>query len=161
MGSSMSGYWRRFWTSPPLTLNGWVAFNLPTTVTAVGAGLLALIAGVHGFLWATTPAPPAVLAGWAALLVALCLVAAALLWGPTATVARSGWWLGSVVGLVYVVVYLVTRVVAVAGLGALTGRWDVAPANAVLLCAVLFLGLYATVLSGVNVARPQHQVWHD
>ncbi len=161
VGTVVSGCWRRFWSSPPLTLNGWVAFNVPTTVSAAGTGLLTLIAGVHAYLWATTPAAPAVFVGWAAGLIAACLVAAVLLWAPTAWVARLGWWLGSAAGAVYLGGYALTRAVALTGLAGLTGRWDVAPANGMLVCAVLFLTVYATVLSGINVARPQRQVWHD
>src|SRR5699024_7309431 len=131
VGMVVSGCWRRFWSSPPVTLNGWVAFNVPTTVSAAGTGLVTLVAGVHAYLWATTPATPAVFVGWAAGLIAACLVAAVLLWAPTASVARLGWWLGSGAGAVYLVGYGLTRVMAVSGLAGLTGRWDVAPANGV------------------------------
>lgn len=161
VSTSVTGRWRRFWSSPPLTLNGWVAFNLPTTVSAAGAALLLVIAGVHGYLWWSTPDPPAAFVGYLVLLCVACVFAAALMFAPRAEITGPAWCLGSVACLAFLVVYLSTRADVVAGLTGLTGRWDVAPGSALMGCAALFLLLHATVLSGVNVAHPQWQNWHD
>ncbi|OBJ72450.1 hypothetical protein [Mycobacterium sp. 1274756.6] len=161
MSISVTGYWRRFWSSPPLTLNGWVAFNLPTTVSALGVTLLLAITGIHGYLWWSTPTPPAVFTGYVVLLGAACLIAAVLMFAPRVEITEPAWFLGSAACLSFLAVYLGTRADPVAGLTQLTGRWDVAPGSALMACAALFLVLHATVLSGINVARPQWQNWHD
>ncbi|TDH49790.1 oxidoreductase [Mycobacterium eburneum] len=149
--------WRRLWSSPLLTLNGWMAFNLPRTVTAVGATLLLAIVALHGYLLATQPALPAYFVVYAAVLAAGCLVAAA----ATAWGRSGGWYLGSLVCLVFLGIYLISRFVALPALGALTGRWDVAAGTFAMAFAAAFIGLHATVLSGINVAYPQRQNWRD
>ena len=47
--------WRRLLSSPVLTLNGWVAFNLPRTVTALGGALLTGLVAVHLYVLITEP----------------------------------------------------------------------------------------------------------
>jgi hypothetical protein len=162
VGTLVNRRWQRLWSSPLLTLNGWVAFNLPRTVTAMGATLLLGIVAVHGYVLATQPGLPVYFVVYAGVLAAGCVAATAgAALGMSAAVAQAGWYLGSLVCLVFLVIYLGSRVVSLPGLVALTGRWDVAPATFAMAFAGGFLGLHATVLSGINVASPQRQGWHD
>jgi hypothetical protein len=142
-----------------LTLNGWVAFDLPRTVTALGAALLTGIVAVHVYVLATKSALPAYFVIYSAALISGCLLAA------TAIIAGSqrqgGWSVGSFVCIAFLGVYLVSRVTSLPGLEALTGRWDVAPGTLAMALAAGFVAVHTTVLSGINVAYPHRQGWRD
>lgn len=149
-------------SAPVFTLNGWVAFNLPRTVTALGGSLLAGLAAVHAYVVMTEPAMPGYFVVYAALLMICCLVAgAAMTFAPKPHVPQAGWYFGSVVCLAFLAVYLASRWVTLPGLEALTGRWDVVPGTFAVAFAPAFIAVHTTVLSGINVAYPQRQQWYD
>lgn len=153
---------RRIFSLPVLTLNGWVAFNLPRTVTALGGSLLLGLAAVHGYVWATAPGLPVYFVVYSTVLIAACLAAAgALVSGFKAGVPQAGWYFGSLACLAFLTVYLVGRWVTLPGLEALTGRWDFAPGTLAMACAAGFIAVHTTVLSGINVAYPQRRDWRD
>ncbi|MGD1253211.1 oxidoreductase [Mycobacterium seoulense] len=154
--------WRSVMTAPVLTLNGWVAFNMPRAVTALGGSLLAGLVAVHLYLVTTQPGVPAYFAGYVALLTICCLAAAAaMMLARKPRVPEAGWYLGSLVCLTFLAGYLVSRWVTLPGLEALTGRWDLAPGTFALMFAAGFVAVHTTVLSGINVAYPQRQQWYD
>lgn len=157
--------WRGVLSSPPLTLNGWVAFDLPRVVTALGASLLTGLVAVHAYVLVTQPDLPGYFAVYAAVLTAGCLAAAgAMVSGSTRLKLigpQLGWYLGSLVCTAFLVIYLASRFVGLPGLGALTDRWDVAPGTLAMALAAGFVAVHTTVLSGINVAYPQRQHWHD
>ncbi|OBG59175.1 oxidoreductase [Mycobacterium sp. E3339] len=154
--------WRSIWSSPVLTLDGWVAFNLPRTVTALGASLLVGLLAVHAYVFATEPGTPGYFAVYAALLAICCLTAAAAMaFALKPQVPQAGWYLGSLTCLAFLAIYLVSRWFRLPGLEALTGRWDLAPGTLALACAAGFIAVHTTVLSGINVAYPQRQQWYD
>jgi hypothetical protein len=154
--------WRRLLSSPVLTLNGWVAFNLPRAVTALGGGLLTGLVAVHVYLLATEPGLPRYFAIYVLVLAAGCLTAAgAMVVGIKPAVPQAGWYLGSLVCSAYLAVYLVTRWVSLPGLGTMTARWDFAPGTLGMACAAAFIAVHTTVLSGINVAYPRSQQWYD
>lgn len=154
--------WHKLLSSPPLTLNGYVAFDLPRAVTGLGASLLMGLVAVHAYVVATRPdLPPYFLVYVAALLIACLGAVAAMAFGLKPLVPRVGWYFGSFVCTVFLVIYLVSRFVSLPGLVALTGRWDLAPGTLAMAFAGGFLAVHTTVLSGVNVAYPQRQNWRD
>jgi len=154
--------WRSVLSSPVLTLNGYVAFALPRTVTALGVSLLLGLGAVHAYIWATRPALPQYFLVYSAALVAGCVIAAgAMAWGVNPRAPRIGWHLGSATCLAFLVAYLVTRAVGLPGLDTLTGRWDLAPGTFGMAFAAGFVVVHTTVLSGINVAYPQQRHWHD
>lgn len=154
--------WQSIWSTPVLTLNGWVAFNLPRTVTALGGALLGGLVAVHAYVFATLSPAPWYFAVYAALLVIGGLSAlTAMVFAVRPLVSQAGWYLGSVVCMTFIVIYLVSRWVPLSGLEALTGRWDFAPGTFAMALAVGFLAVHTTVLSGINVAYPQRQQWYD
>jgi hypothetical protein len=160
--TSSIGPWRRMWSSPLFTLNGWVAFNLPKTVTVLGEALLLGIVAVHVYVAVTQPSLPTYFMVYAAVLSAGCVVAAAVTArGAKPGTAQRGWYLGSIVCLGFLAVYLGSRMVSLPGLQTLTGRWDLAPGTVAMALAAGFIGVHATVLSGINVAYPQRQGWLD
>ncbi|ORB76340.1 oxidoreductase [Mycobacterium scrofulaceum] len=154
--------WRRIMSSPLLTLNGWVAFNVPRAVTAVGISLLMGLVAVHVYVVLTEPDPPLYLIVYTAVLAIACMIAVgAMVFAPNPAVPQSGWYCGSLVCLAFLGVYLVTRWVSLPGLEALTGRWDFAPGTLAMAFAAAFPAVHTTVLSGINVAYPQRRQWPD
>lgn len=154
--------WRGVLSSPALTLNGYVAFALPRTVTALGMSLLLGLGAVHVYLWATRPALPNYFLVYSAVLIVGCLTAtSAMAWGVNPRVPQLGWYLGSSICLAFLVVYLASRVVGLPGLDTLTGRWDLVPGTFAMVFAAGFVAVHTTVLSGINVAYPQQRHWYD
>jgi hypothetical protein len=145
-----------------LTLNGYVAFNLPRLVTALGSVLLLVLIGVHVYVVMTTTAPPPYFVLYAAALITGCvltIVAIASAFRPA--LPRHGWQLGSLICASYAGLYLATRALSLPALAGLTGRWDFAPGSLALATAVGFIGLHMSVLLGINVAYPQRRDWRD
>jgi hypothetical protein len=154
--------WRRLLSSPVLTLNGWVAFNLPRTVTALGGALLTALVAVHIYVLTVQRDLPPYFGAYVLVLTAACLVASsAMLVGANPNLPRVGWYLGSLVCSAFLAVYLVTRWVRLPGLATVTARWDFAPGTLGMVCAAAFIVVHTTVLSGINVAYPQRQQWYD
>lgn len=148
--------WHRVISSRLLSLHGYVAFNLPRLVTALGAALLMGLVGFHVYLLSTAPDLPRYFVVYVAALTLGCVAAAA---GMSFSV--TSWYLGSAVCTIFLGIYLVSRFVGLPGLVTLTGRWDVAPGTFAMACAAGFLAVHTTVLSGINVAYPQQRNWHD
>lgn len=158
--------WRKAWqaifSSPVLTLNGYVAFDLPRTVTGLGASLLMGLAAVHVYVLATGPGLPVYFLVYAAVLIAACLSAAgAMMLAFKPRVPQLGWYFGSLVCTVFLLIYLGSRVAGLPGLVGLTGRWDLAPGTLAMAFAAGFIAVHTTVLSGINVAYPRRRNWHD
>lgn len=154
--------WRSIVTSPLLTLDGWVAFNLPRTVTALGGSLLVGLAAMHAYVLIRAPAVPVYFVVCSALLAIGCLTAAAaMVFALKPHVPQAGWYFGSMVCLAFLAVYLASRWVSLAGLEGLTGRWDLSPGTFAMAFAAGFIAVHTTVLSGINVAYPQRQQWYD
>ncbi|ETB30871.1 oxidoreductase [Mycobacterium avium subsp. hominissuis 10-4249] len=156
------GLRRRLLSSRVLTLNGWVAFNLPRTVTALGGALLTGLVLVHIYVLTTEPGLPRYFAAYVLGLSAACALAAgAMVFALKPIVPQAGWYFGSLVCSAFLCAYLVTRWVQLPGLIAVTARWDFAPGTLGIAFAGAFLAVHTTVLSGINVAYPQRQQWYD
>ncbi|ETB18232.1 hypothetical protein MAA44156_02690 [Mycobacterium avium subsp. avium] len=156
------GLRRRLLSSRVLTLNGWVAFNLPRTVTALGGALLTGLMLVHIYVLATEPGLPRYFAAYVLGLSAACALAAgAMVFALKPIVPQAGWYFGSLVCSAFLCAYLVTRWVQLPGLIGVTARWDFAPGTLGIAFAGAFLAVHTTVLSGINVAYPQRQQWYD
>lgn len=154
--------WHKVLSSPLLTLNGYVAFDLPRTVTGLGTSLLLGLVAVHAYLAATRSGLPLYFWVYMAVLIAACLgVAAALAFAAKPLVPQVGWFVGSSVCAAFLVVYLSSRFVSLPGLVTVTGRWDLAPGTLAMAFAGAFIAVHTTVLSGINVAYPQRQNWRD
>lgn len=153
---------RRARASSLLTLNGWVAFNVPRLVTALGVTLLFALVVLHSYVVTTAAALPAYFLGYTAVLTLTCLLAAfGTTFGWNVETTERAWNLGSLICLAFLAIYLVTRVVPLPGLIMLTGRWDVAPGTLAMAAAAGFVGVHVTVLSGINAAYPHTQHWQD
>ena len=145
-----------------LRLGGYVAFNLPRTVTTLGGLLLLGIVVTHVYVLTRESRPPVYFVVYAAVLIAGCLLAAGAMWlAVNPGVPHAGWLLGDVVSLVFLGLYLVSRAVSLPGLVAVTGRWDVAAGTWALACAAGFIAVHMSVLLGINVAYPQRRNWRD
>ena len=145
-----------------LRLGGYVAFDLPRAVTGLGAALLLGIAAMHVYLLTSQDTLPWYFAGYAAAVIAGCvLIAGGLGFGRNPRVPQASWFGGSLLSVLVLGVDVATRWASLPGLTAVTGRWDVAPATLALGFASAFVGLHASVLLGINVAYPHRQHWAD
>lgn len=139
-----------------------IAFNLPRTVTLAADAALLGLAATHGYVLATATDPPEYFAVYCVAVIIGCVVAAGTTWIDVDHIVPAGGWMaGGVICTAVVIGYPIGRLVDLAGLPALTGRWDLAPGSLALACAAAFLGLYLTVLSGVNVAFGQRRGWYE
>lgn len=74
--------------------------------------------------------------------------------------ARSwGWTLGAVISGVALVAYLISRTVGLPGFS--EGVWDEPLGTLAMILEASFLGVYFTVVTGLNVAYPETRDWHD
>ncbi|WP_424080377.1 oxidoreductase [Mycobacterium sp.] len=154
--------WKRTQLYELLRLKGYVAFNLPRTVSMLGAALLIAIAAAHMYVLTSQPALPMYFFVYAAILVACCLLAAVSLWlGRNPRVPQLGWFFGDLVSVVFLGLYLFSRQATLPGLVAVTGRWDFAPGTFASAFALGFIAVHMSVLLGINVAYPQRQPWFD
>ncbi|ORV07926.1 oxidoreductase [Mycobacterium celatum] len=154
--------WERSRLYQILRLGGWVAFDLPRTVTALGGLLLLGIVVTHVYVLSRATGVPVYFVVYVVLLIAGCVLAAGAMWvGVNPRVPQLGWLLGDLVAVVFLGLYLASRTVSVPGLVALTGRWDVAPGTWAGACALGFVVVHMSVLLGINVAYPQRQNWCD
>jgi hypothetical protein len=160
--NAVLGRWKRSQLYDWLRLKGWVAFNLPRTVAALGAGLLIGVVAVHVYVLTSRTALPLYFVIYAAILGAGCLLTASFLWlGRNPRVPQLGWVFGDLISVVFLGVYLATRAAPLPGLVAMTGRWDFAPGTFAAAFALGFVAVHMSVLLGINVAYPQRQQWTD
>lgn len=110
--------WQRSQLYRMLTLNGYIAFNLPRAVAAAGSLLLAVLVGAHVYVLTTATARPAYLVVYCVALSAACLVAMAAI-GFTSNIAVSqrGWQLGTLISAV------LSRSIWLVGRSAWPGWW--------------------------------------
>jgi hypothetical protein len=154
--------WKRSQLYEWLRLKGYVAFNLPRTVSMLGAALMTGIAAAHVYVLTTRPALPMYFFVYTAILGACCLLTAAFLWlGRNPRVPQLGWFFGDLVSVVFLALYLASRAAPLPELGAVTGRWDFAPGTFAGVFALGFIAVHMSVLLGINVAYPQRQPWFD
>jgi hypothetical protein len=154
--------WKRSRVYRMLRLGGYVAFNLPRTVTALGGLLLLGIVVTHLYVLTTESALPVYFVVYAVALIVGCLLAAGAMWlALNPRVPQLGWLFGDLVSVVFLGLYLATRTASMSGLVALTGRWDVAPGSCAAAFALGFIAVHMSVLLGINVAYPQRQNWRD
>jgi hypothetical protein len=154
--------WKRSRIYRMLRLGGYVAFNVPRAVTALGGVLLLGIVVAHLYVLTRETALPLYFVVYAVLLIAGCLLAAGAMWlAVNPLVPQLGWLLGDLVSVIFLGLYLASRPMSLPGLVALTGRWDVAPGSWAGACALGFVAVHMSVLLGINVAYAQRQNWHD
>lgn len=154
--------WERSRVYRMLRLGGYVAFDVPRAVTALGTVLLLGIVATHLYVLDRETGLPVYFLIYAVVLMAGCVLAAAAIWlAVNPRVPQLGWLLGDAVSVVFLGLYLASRVVSLPGLVALTGRWDVAPGSFAAAFAMGFVAIHVSVLLGINVAYPQRQNWHD
>ncbi len=160
------GLFVRLWKSSRvydwLRLKGYVAFDLPGLVTALGGFLLLAIAAAHAYVATTKAGLPVYFRVYSILLIVGCLVVAGGMWlRLTPRVPQLSWFLGDLLSVLFIGIYLATRVTSLQGLAAVTGRWDLAPGTFALAFAGAFVALHMSVLLRINVAYPDRQGWQD
>ncbi len=145
-----------------LRLRGYVAFDLPNLVTALGGILLISIAAAHAYVLTTEVDLPVYFTIYSALMVIGCAVTAGgMWWRLSPRVPQLCWLFGDLLSVLFLGIYVASRVVSLPGLVAVTGRWDFAPGTFALAFAGAFIALHMSVLLRINVAYPDRQGWQD
>ena len=160
------GLFVRLWRSSRiydwLRLKGYVAFDLPNLVTALGGILLISIATPHAYVLTTEAELPTYFKVYSVLMIVACAVTAGgLWWRASPRVPHLCWLFGDLLSVLFIGIYAASRVVSLRGLVAVTGRWDFAPGTFALAFAGAFLALHVSVLLRINVAHPDRQGWQD
>ncbi len=145
-----------------LRLKGYVAFDLPNLVTALGGILLISIAAAHAYVMTTHTELPAYFKIYSALFIAGCsATVGGMCWRLSPRVPHLSWFIGDLLSVLFIGIYVASRAVSLGGLVAVTGRWDLAPGTLALAFAAAFLALHMSVLLRINVAYPDRQGWQD
>ncbi len=143
-----------------LRLKGYVAFDLPRTVAALGAVLLTCVGAEHLYVMITGLKLPIYFDVYSVVVAVVCLtIAGALCFGAKPRVSQSAWFLGDLFSVLFIGLYLVSRLVSLPGLVAVTGRWDVVPATLAAAFAAGFVAVHISVLLDINIAYPQQRNW--
>ncbi len=154
--------WKRSRLYEWLRLKGYVAFNLPRTVSMLGAALLMGIVAAHVYVLTSQATLPIYFFVYTAIVLACCALAAAAMWrGRNPRVPPLAWLFGDLISVVFLGLYLASRAMPLPGLVAVTGRWDFAPGTFAGAFALGFVAVHMSVLLGINVAYPQRQHWSD
>ena len=102
--------WRRGRVYRILSLGGYVAFNLPRVVTALGSVLVLGLAVAHVYVLVRAAEPPAYFVVYSAALITVCALTVVALWSAfNPGLPQHGWQLGSLLCAVYGGLYLVNR----------------------------------------------------
>lgn len=72
-----------------------------------------------------------------------------------------GWLLGAVISGVAIVAYLVSRTIGLPEFSEAMGAWDEPLGTVSMIVEFLFLMVYISVLTGINVAYPERRNWDD
>lgn len=72
-----------------------------------------------------------------------------------------GWLLGAVISGLSLVAYLVSRTFGLPGFAAGVGAWDEPLGTVSMIVEALFVAVYFTVITGINVAYPDRRDWYD
>ncbi|TSE00964.1 oxidoreductase [Skermania sp. ID1734] len=142
-----------------LTVYQYVALNLPKVITLVGAGLLLGLAGVHIYILVSESALPTWAFAATVAFIVICFVAAVML--TLRPVVWAGWALGVIASIAFVVFYVVSRLAGLPGMPEARTWWDYSPGSLAGACALMYLGLSASIPLGIVIAYPQKRAWHD
>jgi hypothetical protein len=72
-----------------------------------------------------------------------------------------GWLLGALISGLSLVAYLVSRTFGLPGVAGLAGMWDEPLGTVSMIVEALFITVYFTVITGMNVAYPDGRNWRD
>ena len=135
----------------------YIYFNVPRIITATGAGVLLMIGLTHMYKFLDHFEAAIYIGMSFAALFAGTLVSA---FGITLGKKRA-WALGAAICAVAIVGYVVSRTWGLPGLEEAVGAWDEPAGTFAVGAELLYLGLYFTIVTEVNVAYPDRRDWHD
>jgi hypothetical protein len=135
----------------------YISFNIPRVITGSGAVLVLGVGAIQLYLLVASRGVPGYLSAYFAVLAAVAVLAAlGILAGRT-----LGWALGSLTSAAAIATYVASRTIGLPGLPQLVGWWDYPLGTFLMMLAALVLALHFSVLTGMNVAYPKRQHWHD
>jgi hypothetical protein len=136
----------------------YIYFNQPRLVTATGVGLILLVGLIH-LLEASEHFEAAVYVGVLFLANFVGSVVAAI--GIFRGARGWGWLLGASISCIALLAYLVSRALGLPGRGEYVGAWSDPVGSTSVLIEVLFVGLYLSLVTGMNIAYPGERNWYD
>ncbi len=135
----------------------YIYFNGPGVVKWSGIGLILMIGLTHMYeLPKHFEAEKYIGLSFGALFAGTLLSALWILKG-----LRWGWTLGAVISSVAVVAYVISRTWGLPGRPEFVGRWDYPSGTVAIGFELLFVFLYFSIVTGMNVAAPNRRDWHD
>ncbi len=136
----------------------YVYFNQPRLIAATGISLILLVGLIH-LLKSPEHFEAAIYVGilFLANFVGSLVAAVGIFRG-----ARGwGWLLGTFICCVALVAYIVSRTLGLPDLGEYLGAWGEPVGSFSVLIEALFIGLYLSIVTGLNIAYPDKREWHD
>ena len=136
----------------------YIYFNQPRLVTFLGVSLILAIGLIHAYaLPEHFEAAPYLGISFAGVFVLSVTSAFNILRGSYAT----GWLPGLVISGVALVCYLVSRFFGLPGFGEAQGAWATPFGTVAMGCEAMFISLYVSLITGMNVSWPEERGWHD
>ncbi len=135
----------------------YIYLNGPGVTKFSGIGLVLVIGLTHMYEFPEHfEAAPYIGLSFGALFAASLLSALGILRG-----SRWGWALGGVISAVAFMAYIISRTLGLPGFGEGLGNWATPAGTMAENFEALYLGLYFSVFTGMNVASPEKRDWHD
>lgn len=136
----------------------YIYFNAPQTTRLAGLALILAVGAIHliegpGYLEA-----PAYL-GVLFFANALCSLIAAS--GILRGTKSWGWALASAISGLSALAYVYSRLFGLPGYPETMGAWDTPLGSVAVIVELLFVGLYFSIITGMNVTAPDRRSWHD
>ena len=136
----------------------YIYFDHPRVVTFLGISVILTIGLIHAYaLPDHFERAPYLGISFAVLLVLSFASAFNILRGSRVT----GWLLGAVISGVALVCYLLSRLFGLPGFEEAQGAWATPAGTVAMGLEALFIFLYTSLITGMNVAWPEERDWHD
>lgn len=136
----------------------YIYFDQPRAITFLGICVILTIGLIHAYaLPEHFEISPYLGISFAVLFVLSLASAFNILRGSYAT----GWLPGAVISGVALVLYLLSRLFGLPGFEEARGAWATPAGTIAMSLEALFISIYASLITGMNVAWPEKRDWHD
>ena len=135
----------------------YIAFDGPEVVRLAGVGLMLMIGLTHMYAF-PEHFHVAVYLGlsFAALFAGTLAAAFGVMRGR-----KWGWKLGTALCIIAIVAYILSRLFGFPDFPAARGAWDTPSGTIAVAFELTFIAIYLAIVTGIAVAYPDRQGWHD
>lgn len=131
---------------------------MPQVTRLVGIALILAVGAVHAY---ETPEHFEAAGYLGALFIANAAGSFVAAFGILLGAKGWGWTLGAGISALSALAYLWSRFFGLPGFEEGVGSWDVVLGSVAGILEILFLSVYVSVMTGMNVAAPDGREWHD